>query len=128
MAELIPHVGGQKNSCLIEVYTFQVIVRFLCSDNVSRRCSCSGTIGALSGVVLLFLNARPVVSERSEFRRSVKESLSGPVQANRPDGTKPCIGIERKNEPTIDLENGEIKVYFTFFFSPFSVAPKKTYI
>ena len=128
MAELIPHVGGQKNSCLIEVYTFQVTVRFPCSDNVSRRCSCWGTIGALSGVVLLFLNARPVVSERSEFRRSVKESLSGPVQANRSDGTKPCIGIERKNEPTIDLENGEIKVYFTFFFSPFSVAPKKTYI
>ena len=88
------------------------------------------TIGALASVVLLFLNARPVVSdERSEeFRRSVKESLSGPVQANRSDGTKPCIGIERKNEPTIDLENGEIKVYFTFFFSPFSVAPKKTYI
>ena len=58
----------------------------------------------------------------------MKESLSGPVQANRSDGTKPCIGIERKNEPTIDLENGEIKVYFTFFFSPFSVAPNKTYI
>ena len=58
----------------------------------------------------------------------MKESLSGPVQANRSDGTKPCSGIERKNEPTIDLENGEIKVYFTFFFSPFSVAPKKTYI
>ena len=33
-----------------------------------------------------------------EFRRSVKESLSGPVQANRSDGTKPCIGIERKNK------------------------------
>ena len=65
---------------------------------------------------------------REEFRRSVKESLSGPFQANRSDGTKPGIGIERKNEPTIDLENGEIKVYFTFFFSPFSVAPKKTYI
>ena len=98
MAELIPHVGGQKNSCLIEVYTFQVTVRFLCSDNVSRRCSCSGTIGALASVVLLFLNARPVVSdERSEeFRRSVKESLNGPVQANRSDGIKPGIGIERK--------------------------------
>ena len=63
MAELIPHVRVQKNSCLIEIYTFQVTVRFLCSDNVSRRCSCSGTIGALSGVVLLFLNARPVVSD-----------------------------------------------------------------
>ena len=61
------------------------------------------TIGALSSVVLLFLNARPVVSdERSEeFRRSVKESLNGPVQANRSDGIKPGIGIERKNKPTI---------------------------
>ena len=104
MAELIPHVRVQKNSCLIEVYTFQVIVRFLCSDNVSRRCSCSGTIGALSGVVLLFLNARPVVSDErcEEFRRSVKESLTGPFQANRSDGIKPGIGIERKKiKPTI---------------------------
>ena len=83
MAELIPHGGGQKNSCLIEVYTFQVTVRFPCSDNVSRRCSCWGTIGALSGVVLLFLNARPVVSdERSEeFRRSVKEKGRRPTEA-----------------------------------------------
>ena len=83
MAELIPHVGGQKNSCLIEVYTFQVTVRFPCSDNVSRRCSCWGTIGALSGVVLLFLNARPVVSdERSEeFRRSVIERARRPTEA-----------------------------------------------
>ena len=56
------------------------------------------TIGALASVVLLFLNVRPVVfDERSEeFRRSVKESLNGPVQANRSDGTKPGIGIERK--------------------------------
>ena len=56
------------------------------------------TIGALASVVLLFLNVRPVVfDERSEeFRRSVKESLSGPFQANRSDGTKPGIGIERK--------------------------------
>ena len=56
------------------------------------------TIGALSSVVLLLLNARPVVSdERSEeFRRSVKESLNGPVQANRSDGIKTEIGIERK--------------------------------
>ena len=83
MAELIPHVRVQKNSCLIEVYTFQVTVRFLCSDNVSRRCSCSGTIGALSSVVLLFLNDRPVVSdERSEeFRRSVKEKGRRPTEA-----------------------------------------------
>ena len=81
MAELIPHVRVQKNSCLIEVYTFQVIVRFLCSDNVSRRCSCSGTIGALASVVLPFLNDRPVVSERSEFRRSVKEKGRRPTEA-----------------------------------------------
>ena len=46
----------------------------------------------------------------------MKESLNGPFQANRSDGTKPGIGIERKNEPTIDLENGEIKVYFTFLY------------
>ena len=43
---------------------------------VRLRCSCWGTIGALASVVLLFLNARPVVSdERSEeFRRSVSSS------------------------------------------------------
>ena len=40
---------------------------------------------------------------REEFRRSVKESLSGPFQANRSDGTKPGIGIERKNKPTYNL-------------------------
>ena len=63
------------------------------------------TIGALASVVLLFLNARPVVSdERSEeFRRSVKESLNGPFQANRSDGIKPGIGIERKNKPTFRI-------------------------
>ena len=56
------------------------------------------TIGTLASVVLLFLNTRPVVfDERSEeFRRSVKESLNGPVQANRSDGIKTEIGIERK--------------------------------
>ena len=92
MAELIPHVGGQKNSCLIEVYTFQVTVRFPCSDNVSRRCSCWGTIGALSGVVLLFLNARPVVSERSEFRRSVIDKARRPTEAT--GSTIPITGDE----------------------------------
>ncbi|WP_229039701.1 hypothetical protein, partial [Odoribacter splanchnicus] len=53
-------------------------------------------------VRLGFPNVRPVVSdERSEeFRRSVKESLTGPFQANRSDGIKPGIGIERKNKPT----------------------------
>ena len=41
------------------------------------------TIGALSGVVLLFLNARPVVfDERSEeFRRSVIEKGRRPTEA-----------------------------------------------
>ena len=71
------------------------------------------TIGALSSVVLLFLNARPVVSdERSEeFRRSVKESLTGPFQANRSDGIKPGIGIERKNIPTFVSVNMYIIAY-----------------
>ena len=55
------------------VPVFQIKISFPCSDNGSLRCSCSRTIGALASVVLLFLNDRPVVSERSEFRRSVKE-------------------------------------------------------
>ena len=76
------------------VPVFQIKISFPCSDNGSLRCSCSGTIGALASVVLLFLNDRPVVSERSEFRRSVKESLTWPFQANQSDGTKPGIGIE----------------------------------
>ena len=85
-------------SFFVEIYGFQVRFSLPGSDNGSRRCSCSGTIGAPASVVLLFLNARPVVSdERSEeFRRSVKESLNGPFQANRSDGIKPGIGIERK--------------------------------
>ncbi|MEI3124716.1 MAG: hypothetical protein V8T44_02400 [Odoribacter splanchnicus] len=44
------------------------------------------TIGAVYECpVLRFLNARPVVSDErnEEFRRSVKESLNGPFQANR---------------------------------------------
>ncbi|OKZ39594.1 MAG: hypothetical protein BHV82_14060 [Odoribacter sp. 43_10] len=44
-----------------------------------------------------FCGGRPLEQER---RRSVKESLTGPFQANRSDGTKPGIGIERKNKPT----------------------------
>ena len=45
-----------------------------------------------------------VSDERSEeFRRSVKESLTGPFQANRSDGIKPGIGIERKNKPTFRI-------------------------
>ena len=35
--------------------------------------------------------------------RSVKGSLNGPFQANRSDGIKPGIGIERKNIPTYNL-------------------------
>ena len=50
------------------VPVFQIKISFPCSDNGSLRCSCSGTIGALASVVLLFLNDRPVVSERSEFQ------------------------------------------------------------
>ena len=60
-------------SYFLGTFTEYPKISFPCSDNGSLRCSCSGTIGALASVVLLFLNDRPVVSERSEFRRSVKE-------------------------------------------------------
>ncbi|OKZ43043.1 MAG: hypothetical protein BHV82_01600 [Odoribacter sp. 43_10] len=60
------------------------------------RVLCRKTIGAGTRIRLGFPNARPVVSERSEFRRSVKENLTGPVQVNRSDGIKPEIGIDRK--------------------------------
>ena len=83
MAELIPHVGGQKNSCLIEVYTFQVTVRFPCSDNVSRRCSCSGTIGALSSVVLLFLNVRFKVTGAAGSDEEIVAELSQMIEMAR---------------------------------------------
>ena len=83
MAELIPHVGGQKNSCLIEVYTFQVTVRFPCSDNVSRRCSCWGTIGALSSVVLLFLNVRFKVTGAAGSDEEIVAELSQMIEMAR---------------------------------------------
>ena len=67
-----------------------------------------------------------VSDERSEeFRRSVKESLTGPFQANRSDGIKPGIGIERKNKPTISLENGEIENGRIKVYSSFSIIPRK---
>ena len=79
---------------------------FLCrlSSAVRWRVLCRKTIGAGTSVRLGFPNAWPVVfDERSEeFRRSVKESLNGPFQANRSSGIKPGIGIERKKiKPTI---------------------------
>ena len=83
MAELIPHVRVQKNSCLIEIYTFQVTVRFLCSDNVSRRCSCSGTIGALSSVVLLFLNVRFKVTGAAGSDEEIVAELSQMIEMAR---------------------------------------------
>ena len=44
-----------------------------------------------------FTLAFSITDERSEeFRRSVKESLTGPFQTNRSDGIKTGIGIERK--------------------------------
>ena len=83
MAELIPHVRVQKNSCLIEIYTFQVTVRFLCSDNVSRRCSCWGTIGALSSVVLLFLNVRFKVTGAAGSDEEIVAELSQMIEMAR---------------------------------------------
>ena len=83
MAELIPHVRVQKNSCLIEIYTFQVTVRFLCSDNVSRRCSCLETIGALSSVVLLFLNVRFKVTGAAGSDEEIVAELSQMIEMAR---------------------------------------------
>ena len=82
---------------------FPLVFSLPVSSAVRCRVLCRKTIGAGTRIRLGFPNARPVVSdERSEeFRRSVKESLNGPVQANRSDGIKPGIGIERKNKPTI---------------------------
>ena len=77
---------------------FLVVFSLPVSSAARWRVLCRKTIGAGTSVRLGFPNARPVVfDERSEeFRRSVKESLSGPVQANRSDGIKPEIGIDRK--------------------------------
>ena len=77
---------------------FLVVFSLPVSSAVRCRVLWRKTIGAGTRIRLGFPNARPVVSdERSEeFRRSVKESLSGPVQANRSDGIKPEIGIDRK--------------------------------
>ena len=92
---------------------FPVVFSLPVSSAVRCRVLCRKTIGAGTRVRLGFPNARPVVSdERSEeFRRSVKESLNGPVQANRSDGTKPGIGIERKNIPTFVSVNMYIIAY-----------------
>ena len=45
------------------------------------------------------------------FRRSVKESLNGPVQANRSDDIKTGSGIERKNKPRIKSAYKVYKVH-----------------
>ena len=85
---------------------FPLVFSLPVSSNVRCRVLYRRTIGAGTRVRLGFPNARPVVSdERSEeFRRSVKESLNGPFQANRSDGIKPGIGIERKKiKPTLYL-------------------------
>ncbi|WP_195328776.1 hypothetical protein, partial [Odoribacter splanchnicus] len=77
---------------------FLVVFSLPVSSAVRCRVLWRKTIGAGTSVRLGFPNARPVVfDERSEeFRRSEKESLNGPVLANRSDGIKPGIGIERK--------------------------------
>ena len=93
---------------------FLVVFSLPVSSAVRCRVLCRKTIGAGTRVRLGFPNARPVVSdERSEeFRRSVKESLTGPFQANRSDGIKPGIGIERKNKPTFISVNMYITALF----------------
>ena len=76
-------------------------------------------IGRIILSLLIFVfgdrNWRP-----GRFRRSVKESLNGPFQANRSDGTKPGIGIERKNKPTFSvnmyIKSGYFKSNFPISF------------
>ena len=51
-------------------------------------------------------NCRP-----GHFHRSVKESLNGPVQANRSDDIKNGSGIERKNKPRIKSAYKVYKVH-----------------
>ena len=101
-----PKVTFREKLRLFQIKKGRIILSLL----IRLRCSCSGTIGAGTRVRLGFPNGRAVVfDERSEeFRRSVKESLNGPVQANRSDGTKPGIGIERKNKPTINMKKRSI--------------------
>ena len=101
---------------------FPLVFSLPVSSNVRCRVLYRRTIGAGTSVRLGFPNARPVVSdERSEeFRRSVKEILNGPFQANRSDGTKPGIGIERKNKPTFSvnmyIKSGYFKSNFPISF------------
>ena len=65
---------------------------------LSRRENCDSIVigsrgfGALASVILLFLNARPVVSERSEFRRSVIDKARRPTEAT--GSTIPITGDE----------------------------------
>ena len=61
---------GSRNIRLIsrEIDISQIKTNLQFSDNVSRRWSGLVTIGALASVVLLFLNARPMVSD--ELARS----------------------------------------------------------
>ena len=86
---------------------FLVVFSLPVSSAVRCRVLWRKTIGAGTRIRLGFPNARPVVSdERSEeFRRSVKESLNGPVQANRSSGIKTEIGIERKNYTYVLMMN-----------------------
>ena len=59
-----------------------------------------------------FSLAFSISDERSEeFRRSEKESLSGPFQTTRSDGIKPEIGIERKN-----ISAFKVNMYINTFF------------
>ena len=74
---------------------FPLVFSLPVSSNVRFRVLYRRTIGAGTRVRLGFPS--------EEFRRSVKESLTGPVQANRSDGIKPEIGIDRKNKLTFNL-------------------------
>ncbi|WP_368318238.1 hypothetical protein [Odoribacter splanchnicus] len=50
---------------------------------MSRRCSCSGTIGALSSVVLLFLNVRFKVTGAAGSDEEIVAELSQMIEIAR---------------------------------------------
>ena len=70
-------------SFFVEISGFQVRFSLPASDNVSRRCSCSWTIGALSSVVLLFLNVRFKVTGAAGSDEEIVAELSQMIEMAR---------------------------------------------
>ena len=74
--------------------------------NVKFFCTVRSSAG--QWVLLLLRKTKDFVFLSRRRTDEINESLNGPVQANRSDGTKPGIGIERKNKPTINMKKRSI--------------------